>query len=310
MTERLQLSYSGLNSLHGCARKWELNKLYQHPARKFESIAISAGHVLHAAGQDYMIYGDVDRALWLLATQYPHRFVWESEDDRSWEACMSTLIAMTEHEALRNLKLAEIKCPDGVIRQAIEVPFELVFDGVVLPDGRGVSFIGYIDAIMQSKLTGIYRTLDIKTHRAYMRDRTAAYKFDSQQLPYGLALEHLLGHEIEAFEVLYLDCFVDLLDPRVVEYKFTKTPTDVDEWLMNKVLQLRTLIQYMKMGIFPRTDGGCIAYNKPCKYLDVCATRDRDTLQQFLLMNEEPAPPREFTPWISGIIPIPEGLIT
>lgn len=305
----LQHSYSSAKCLSGCARMWELNKQFQHPGRTFESIALTAGTLLHECYQEYLVFKDVDRGLWHLARNYPHLEVWDSGDDRSWEALMATFLAMVECDVTSNYRIAEIKCPDGKIRPAIEVPFELIFDGVVLPDGRGVSFIGYIDCIMIQILTGRPKTLDIKTHRSWTRDRTALFKYDTQQIPYGIALEHLLGNVVESFDVEYLDCFIDICEPRADLYTFTKNQTGVQEWLISRVLQIKQLIQYMQMDFYPRTDGGCMIYNRPCKYLDICESRDKTFIQSYLLMDAEPVVRDPIEPWIQGIIEIPKELM-
>ena len=186
-----------------------------------------------------------------------------------------------------------------MIVPAIEVPFEIRFKGLTLPDGRGVSFIGYIDAIMQHYMTRMFRTLDIKTTRMHVPDSTAKFKFDDQQIPYGIVVDHIAVGEIDSFEVLYLDCYIDLVEPKVNMYPFMKTQDDIQEWVANKMLQLQNLQRFMASDYFPRTGGGCMFYNKPCRYLEPCTSRDRDTLNEWFLMGEEAADDREeFHPWI------------
>ena len=182
---------------------------------------------------------------------------------------------------------------------AIEVPFEIRFNGITLPDGRGISFIGYIDAILRNHLTGLFRTLDIKTTRQSIVDATPKFKFDTQQIPYGVVVDHVAQGEVDSFEVLYLDCYIDILEPSVKLYPFMKTRNDVQEWCTNKLLQFQSIQRYMEVDYFPRTDSGCMFYNKPCRYLEPCVSRDRATLMEWFLLGEEPAKDSdEFMPWI------------
>lgn len=309
MTENLLLSYSSMNTLVSCPRKFEMYKFYQQPKRRFESIAMSAGQALHAGYQHYMIHRNPNQAMFELALNYPVEHCWDWSDDRSLEACLSTLEAMIESGCINSYDLLDIKCLDGITRPAIEVPFELVLEGVTLPDGRGISIIGYIDALVRQRFTGENHSLDIKTHRSNLFDRSPVYKFDTQQVGYGIILEHVLAHAIESFNVLYFDCYLDLLAPRVEMYEYKKTAEDIQKWMMTKIMQIKNLVTYANIGFFPRSDNGCLSYMRPCHRLDICQIEDRELLQIMILGEGEPDEPKKFEPWIRGIINIPEGVM-
>ncbi len=296
------VSYSSLGTLRSCARKFQANKLFKRPERHFESIAMSAGQALHAGYQDYLIDKDIESAMWTLGLTYPHIHCWETSHDRSFEACISTLDAMIASNAMLEYELAEIECPDGVIRPAIEVPFAIVMEGMFMPDGRQIRIIGYMDAVMRKILTGSFKTLDIKTHRDNKYDRTANYKNDTQQLPYGLVLEHFAGHAIDSFEVLYFDAYIDILNPRITPYVYNKTHADVQDWLFCKIGQLQELQRMAAANWFPRSDNGCTFYNKPCALLDTCGIQDDEVFQKFLLEGRPAEEPKEFEPWITARI--------
>ena len=185
----------------------------------------------------------------------------------------------------------------------------MVLEGVTLADGRGVSIIGYIDALTRQRFTGEHNSLDIKTHRSNLRDRTSEYKFNTQQLGYGLILEHILKHTIESFSVLYLDCYLDLLSPRVEMYEYDKTQEDIQRWMMTKILQIRNLLDYERIGYFPRSDNWCTSYMRPCNRLDICQIEDPELMQMMILGDKYPAEQKKFEPWIRGIINIPEGIL-
>lgn len=315
-TEYLEVSYSSLNLADSCLRKFEFNKLYPRRVRQDDQFAADVGTALHAGLQNYLHTGSEDSAVWELMKHYP--YVWEfgqSRDDRSLEAAMATLDEMMYKMDMSEWELMTIVRPNtpeeiesgmtgGVVVPAIEVPFELRLKGIVLPDGRGVSFRGFMDAAMRHKAHGLVRTLDIKTHRRQREDATPVYKFDSQQIPYGICLEHIQGNTIDEFEVLYLDCYVDLLSPRVHEYPFKKDSVDIQEWLVNTVLRVQRIQRAMEMDYFPRTDGGCLSWNRPCYFLDVCQSRDRESIEEWLLMGDEAEPRRSDQPWIVAEIDV------
>jgi hypothetical protein len=304
-TDYLRVSYSSLNVFSSCERKFEFQKLYPQRNRDREMFAADVGTALHHGYQDYLIHGDRERATWLYMTDYPYELEYQQTNDyRSLEAGLATLEEMFDAVAMADYELAQIRKPDGEVVPAIEVPFEIRFKGITLPDGRGIAFVGFIDAIMRNLINGRFRTLDIKTHRRALHDATAKYRFDDQQTPYGLIVEHIQGKPIDEFEVLYLDSYVDILEPRVQLYPFARDREEVQEWLLNKVMQLQRIQRGAETNYFPRTSGGCLFYNKPCYYLEACQSRNRDMVEAFLLNGEEPAPPRFETPWVVAEIDV------
>lgn len=301
----LKVSYSSLNLANTCLRKFEFTKLYPRRIRDGDQYAADVGKALHAGLQDYMVHESEESAIWRVMQEFP--YLWEFNqvrDDRSLEASLSTLEEMMHQMDMSEWELMEIKKPCGEVVPAIEVPFELRLKGLELPDGRGISFTGFMDAAMRHKGHGLVRTLDIKTHRRTREDATPVYKYDTQQVPYGICLEHVQGHSIESFEVLYLDCYVDLVSPRVQEYRFLKDSEDIQEWLINTVLRVQAIQRAVEMNYFPRTDGGCLSWNRPCHFLEVCQSRDREAITEWMLMGEEAAPRVVDEPWIVAEIDV------
>lgn len=303
--DNLRVSYSSLNTFSSCARKFEFDKLYPKRPRDGDWYAADVGSAMHAGFQHYLTHKDQDEAVWAFMQAFPFELEFLQDNDyRSFEASLATLEAMFDEAKLDDYELAKIRRPDGEVVPAIEVPFEIRFKGITLPDGRGLSFIGFIDAIMQNQMTGLFRTLDIKTSRMSLRDATGKYKYDTQQIPYGIVVDHVAQGEVEQFEVLYLDCYIDLIQPRVSLYPFMKTRRDIEEWGMNKLIQFEQLRRFMAIDYFPRTDSGCLFYNSPCRYLDPCMSRDRESITEWFLMGEEPREEEPFEPWIIADIEV------
>lgn len=304
-TEFLSLSYSSLLLADSCMRKFEFNKLYPRRPRDSDAFAADVGTALHHGYQNYLVTQDLEAATWALMQDYPYLQEYDQRfDDRSLEACIATLEEMTEETNMTEWEVMNIKRPDGLIVPAIEVPFALRLKGIVLPDGRGVEYTGFMDAALRHRGHGAVRTMDIKTHRRTIADATPKYKYDSQQVPYGIVLEHLSGEPVTDFEVLYLDTFVDLVSPRVQLYEFRKDSDDLQEWLVDTVLRVQRIQRAIEMDYFPRTDGGCLNWNRPCYFLEVCQSRDRDMITEWMLMGDEPAPQVRESPWIIAEIDV------
>jgi PD-(D/E)XK nuclease superfamily len=324
----LEVSYSSLNLADSCLRKFEFNKLYPRRARDSDAFAADVGTALHHGYQNYLVNQSEDAALWALLESYPYEGEFNQlRDDRSLETCIATLDEMIHEAKMDEWELMTIKRPltpeehadlilaqqegrlleydaTGKVVPAIEVPFELRLKGLDLPDGRGVAFTGFMDAALRHRGHGAVRTMDIKTHRRALEDATPKYRFDGQQVPYGICLEHIQGFTVEQFEVLYLDCFVDLVNPRVNLYSFLKDAVDLQEWLLNTVLRVQRIQRAMEMDYFPRTDGGCLNWNRPCYFLEVCQTREREAIEDWLLMGEAPEHRQRATPWIVAEIDV------
>lgn len=306
MTALIRTSYSSLGTFAGCARRFELDKLYPRVRRPdTDTYAADVGTALHAGYQNYLIHGDEDDATWAFMQAFPYESEYSQTNDfRSFEAALATLDEMMHMARMDEYRLAQIKHPNGEIVPAIEVPFEIRFRGLQVapceryPEGAEFSFIGYIDAIMQHVMTDLYRTLDIKTHRSNLADANPKYRFNMQQVPYGIVVDHVAQGLVEAFEVLYLDCYVDLLEPRVQLYPFMKTRNDVEEWGLNKVIQFQQMARFIGADYFPRTENGCLFYNRPCRFMEPCQSRDRETLTEWFTLGSQDLVVDEFEPWI------------
>lgn len=305
INDYLRVSYSSMNVFRSCHRKFEFTKLMPRRVRDSDAYAADVGKALHAGYQSYLAYGNEELAFWEFMKVFPYRHEWNQKNDyRNLEAAAVTLQAMLDSVQLGDYELAHIKNPAGKTVPAIEVPFELRFKGITLPDGRGIAFTGYIDAILRNLVNGRFRTVDIKTHRSNLTDSTAKYKFDAQQVPYGIVLEHIQGNPIESFEILYLDCYIDVLEPRVTLYPFVKDKEEINEWLMNRILEFQQIQQFMEMDYFPRTSGGCINFNRPCWFLEPCSSRDKSTIVEWLLLGEEADHRPPDVPWIVAEIDV------
>lgn len=304
--EVIRVSYSSLNTLSSCARKFELDKLYpriEKPADEF--YAADVGKALHAGYQDWLVNRSEERAIWEFTRAFPFELEYQQTNDyRSYNAALSTLEEMFRNTSINDYRLAEIVDPDGQVVPAIEVPFEIRFDGLSVPPcerfphGAVFSFIGFIDAVMQNVMTDAYRSADIKTTRMHLGDLNAKYKFDTQQVPYGIVIDHIASGAVDSFEVLYLNAYIDLIKPDVDFITFLKSQEDIREWAFNRVLQFQQIAKYATLDYFPRTEHGCLFYNKPCRFLEPCQSRDHKAVMDWLTLGNHNFVQDNFKPWI------------
>lgn len=295
----LRVSYSSLNTFNFCPRKFEFSKLWgQEKKRGYDdSIPAAVGRTFHEAYQHFIVSQDLDSAIWLLLKNYPwHLAAYDSYNKRTWDVCLTTFIAACERFSCSEYEIMRLCKPDGEKVDCVEVPFELRFLNTELPGYAGFAFTGFTDLILRSRLDQSIRSFDIKTHQDYAKDRSGEYQYNAQQIPYGIVVEHLLNKKIESFDVSYLDCFLSLTEPRVNEYRFTKDQTAIQEWLTARVLQFRQIKQMMELELFSRRESGCVAFRRKCHFLDICATRNQQTLKAWFDEIEDDV--RDWEPWI------------
>jgi hypothetical protein len=321
--KKLRLSYSSLNLFNSCARKFELNKIYRHFQRPRSSgFAAEVGTSLHAGFQNYLIHADETEAKFALLKSFPHELqYYQTNTYRDVNAALSTLESMIEnYEAEPELALAYFQDSEGKKKPCIEVPFEIIIEGAEIPGFDQVSLMGYIDAVMLK--SGEFGPLDIKTHRDWDSvNLDAKYVFNTQQVPYGLVIDHIAGSKQQNFTAIYMDCYVDLIKPRVHFLDYQKDAQKIERWLTEFILTLRQLKNYILLDTFPRTNSGCVSYGSPCYFLDLCEEERRDQLQRYFLSGKIESELTEeelamiareedrFQPWITIRLPIEKGLV-
>lgn len=307
-SEYFRFSHSARGTFDWCRRAFELNRLYAQPPGKEHDTTLPAevGKCLHVAFQTYIATQDFNAGVLQLMQTYPLNLCWDSVNPRSFEAAMATYEALVEAaEFSQAYELARIDD-----KPATEVAFAIELDNVFLPDGRKVIYVGYIDAILQHRVDGTFLAADIKTHRSTQRDRTGEYQFNGQLIPYGLILELVQGKPLTHLQTVYLDCFVDVLEPRVQVYSFTKTREDVQTWLLEFYLDLALFLYFVRHKFFPRTSHGCMSrYGTTCRHLSYCGTRDPEITQAMILGGEEPEEQAPFEATLVGHLEVPEGVL-
>jgi hypothetical protein len=307
--KRFRVSHSSKSI--SCARKFEFHKVYPQLKRGEDEYDSGVGHAMHTAYLGgYLVHGDMDRAIWEMMRAYPITATPKPGNPKSLEACCATLEALQFAQSMVGKELVYFELEGRGVLPAVEVPFEIIFPNVTFVSGGEtytLSYIGYIDSCLFDNILADYHVVDLKTHRRTIKDMTAIYANDEQCLPYGFVLEHALGRIIDTFEVTYLSAFIDVLEPKIRAYNFNKGPADIVDWLYGMREWADNFVKYMDAGWFPRKGGeACMAFNKPCQFLNLCKIRDRDNITNQLLRSDIGiAADRDFDPWITMELELP-----
>jgi len=299
------VSYSSLNTFSFCPRKFEFNKVWAQGKtiyRDDDSIPSAVGRGFHEGYQSYVANQDHDLAVWKLLQNYPWELaLYAQRNTRKWDVVLNSFLIAMDQFKLSQYEIVRFKKTNATGEEdevdCVEVPFELRFLNTAIPGYQGIAFIGYIDLILRNKINGRIITTDIKTHQRPLNTRTAEFQYNTQQVPYGIIVEHLLGKKIESFDVLYLDCQLSLEDDcHFQEYTYTKDQVAVEEWIAARLFQFRAIKQMLETNLFTRRESGCVSFNHPCKYLDICRTRDKKVIGKWF--DEFDDSLRDWSPWV------------
>lgn len=306
----LGLSHSSNQLWDSCHRKFEFQKFYPRTERT-DDIHGAVGKAMHHAFQKWLIKGCTsearDAGYFKLIKKYPILMESDPAAKKSLEVCFATLEDIfNKGGILLEYEIATVKHLDGSIRPAIEVEFEIWIDGIYC-DGRPFVYRGFIDAILFNKFTGEYLVVDLKTTGWKSQHLVGMYKFNGQCVGYGIVLQAILEKDIHNFDVAYVHAELDIQEPTCKILKFTKTEADIRDWATNLYLRIKEIVDAWDRDYFARTESGCVAYNKPCQFMEICDLRDREALTRYIESTFNPSEPPKYDPWVRLILPLGEA---
>jgi len=274
--KRLDLSHSSRGTYNTCEKKLEFAKFFEWPRIKddYDGDAAVIGQALHIGYQTWLKNKNLEEAIWAYAQHYPINQVPDPINNRSLEAGISALVAMTSSKDLTPYELTEIKCVDGLTRPALEVPFEIKISNFSLSDIQDIPvyYVGFIDGIVYSLLDQTYIVIDVKTHRRNKpADMFYVYANDDQCIPYAVVLEHIQNRPIKSLTVIYISVYIDILKASVKPYQITKSEIDIQDWLRTFYSDLNDIKAYYQMGWFPKRGSRCVdSYGNICRFFKYC----------------------------------------
>lgn len=308
----LMISDSSMGLLEYCKRKFEFTKLYELPRDNEDNKGhMAVGHAMHKGWQTWMVTKDQDAAVWEMMKAHPLTVITQADDVKSLEACYTTLKTAMNSISMMEYQIAEIKCIDGVVRPAVEVEFEIWLEGVYIL-GRPVVFIGFIDVILYNLITEVFTVVDVKSLDFHKRNLNfiGEYLFKSQTLAYGLVLQHISQKSLLDFNVIYLAMIIDLVDPEVKPIQLNKNARDVQDWYTGLYFKMKELKEFSERDWFPRREGGCNSWGRPCYYMGVCQSRNKAEIQQYFMSAlEAKQPAKKRNPWLRLVLKMPEDIV-
>lgn len=265
----LKWSSSSFDKAQSCPRKFQLSALegYSPSAFSDDNLAPIFGKVLHKCLEqyNYLIAKGVDRETALayaLQTAENQKDDVEKEYDKNYAyynlgILERTLVLYNDMWKDEEYKTVLI---DG--KPAVEILFE-----VEIP-GTGYSWTGIIDRIVEDSF-GVWHPLDHKTTKKYLNAKyISSYDLNSQSNSYPWALQQLFpdkkigGLIIDAMQLQvnkthYLRC------------EIPRSQSQLEEWVVNTKMHLRTYEHYAHTGLYPMNSLGC----ELCIFSRLCAAQ-------------------------------------
>lgn len=259
MSDPNMLSYSALQDLHSCPRRFELNKKLAHKqiSTEDEPIDFAFGHAVAAGVQEYILSKDTNKALLACLVNWRCSLLEDklTKKKSAFYAAFAVQKFIQEYDLL--LPDWELMYFDGV--PAIELTFL-----IQLP--RGKKYRGDIDAVLRHRKSGKVMVLEIKTTSFHTVDE-AVYGKSAQALGYGVVLDQIIP-ESSSYDVLYL-----VYQTPSMEWKpmpFHKNRTQKALWIKDLLSDLTVLTAYEKGSHFPQRGESCFSFFRRCAHYDYC----------------------------------------
>ena len=259
----LNLSYSGLLTLHSCPRRFQLSRLNAEKARESDesSLTFAFGHTVGLGVQLHFEGRSLDSILWELFLG------WEADllasNPKQKKSFWLAIAAIQNLEALRSngfLEDWELVYYQGL--PAVELSFSVDLLA-------GYSYRGFVDAVLQHKETKKVMILEVKTDSSTSLS-PAKYKNSAQAIGYSVVLDHMFP-ELSSYEVLYL---VYLTKNQAYEsLEFGKSYLQRALWLQELLLDVETLKLYEAEDIYPMRGESCFNYFRECEYIQTCTLK-------------------------------------
>jgi hypothetical protein len=287
------LSYSKLNTLYECPRKFQLREL--EGRRSFTPTAHTAfGHAYGAGVQTFLQYAPEPLPEYaspdemLAHAECTHRATalavasalaaWDTYDITDtdnqgikgfYDAVRGIRIFIAQANLiLDQYKLHTFTCADGSTKPAVEL---LVYIEVT----EGYSYQMHIDAVLEDRLTGALCVLEIKTgSRAFT---SSDYENSSQTMGYCVSMQAhgLLSDRQVEHKAIYL-CY-NAKDMQMQLFEFNRSLDVGMEWVATLLLDVQAIETYKEYNLFPRRGGSCRNFNRICEHFTTCSLAVRDT---------------------------------
>lgn len=251
------LSYSILQTLHACPRKYELETVQGVTAEEDENIDFAMGHAVGHGIQQALLGKERDSIilemflLWYVDL--------ELANFRKGKSFWHAVMAVDKFIAIKDEYFAGWEVAVFNNKPAIELNFKIEILG-------GYAYQGHIDLVLHHPETDAYKILEIKT-TSFNNLHEAVYKNSAQALGYSIVLDQI-APGVSNYEVTYLAYKTGVKEYEV--FDFIKSSLSRAVWIKQLLLDLDIIEHYKREGFFPMRGESCYSFFRPCKYFGIC----------------------------------------
>lgn len=272
----INLSYSRLNTLYSCPRKFQLSELMGRKSFS-PTVHTAFGHAYGAGVQTFLQYAPspdapfpeqeialerAEQRAVVAAIAAWDMYSLDAEDAKRiktvWEAVQAvrTFCQQDAPALLEEWELAYL--PNG--KPMIELMF-------YIHAGR-YSYQGHIDIVMRHRHSRELCVFEIKTGSKPASQ--ADWANSNQTLGYNVVLQALgiTEQEQAAYYVKYL-CY-DASSRTLQVMEFTKSAAERVEWIASMLMDMQQMDLYAEHGIWPKRGGSCMEWFRPCEHFMTC----------------------------------------
>jgi len=273
-----QLSYSSRLLLDSCPRKYQLKKLgadIEYQDTQDDLITFEFGKIVGYGIQ--LAFQGISRENIFLACFEFWSLELNTDSTKHKKSFWYALIAIDKFIGMREqgfLTDYDILYYNG--QPAAELSFLVDF-------GDGFNERGFLDLVLENRLTKEVITVEIKTDSAKAPIHEAKYQNSTQPLGYSVLLDHIKPG-LNSYTVLYLIYLSEKFEYQA--FQFTKTIKQKAEWLQSIVMDIERIKMYSEANFWPKNGQSCFSYFKPCKYFNRCQMSDKLLLRPVTKLQE------------------------
>ena len=259
-------SYSQVELFHGCPRKYFLAK---HEAMEKvrlrtgegiqENIDFAFGHAVGAGVQSFLLYRNLDDAIFECATAWRADFEDSLPKKKKslWQAIAAVESFVTLYNSSDISDWELFTFPDGTV--GIEVSYELDCE-------NGYKHYGHIDLVMKNKITGRIGVFELKTH-GFQNFEESIYMNSAQGPGYAVVLDALIPG-LSSFDVKYVAYSAP--GEKWDYHDFPQNVRRKTDYLLDLVTTHSVMQRYQDMHMWPKRGGECYTFNRRCKFYGEC----------------------------------------
>jgi len=249
------LSYSQIEELHTCPRKFLLNK--HSTSGRSTNIDFAMGHAVGEGVQKYLETRDLNLAL--LAADRAFDLDYFEVNDKKKKGIDYAFHAVEKFPVFADEMFSEwelLILPNG--KPAIETTFSIQIGEYW--------FSSHIDIILKNRYTGQLRVFEIKTS-GFSSISPEIYANSNQALGYLAQVKQLLP-DVTELEVDYLVYSCPSMEWNFLP--FVKSEAHLLDWVTDLVISKEQVARYFELGHFPKYGSGCLKFNRTCQHFGVC----------------------------------------